>query len=140
MIQRATNYMILTSRRFFLSRDVSFYEHIFPYQQQHYSVEPAANRPKMILPIAVENFDEPQQTQHIHITSQQPNDSGTTDNSQQHHLIDGLQQQQPNIRKSTRQRQTPAYLKDFVCHSSVIRTSPHNISKVMGYASLSPTF
>nr|GMD94981.1 Retrovirus-related Pol polyprotein from transposon TNT 1-94 [Ipomoea batatas] len=38
--------------------------------------------------------------------------------------------QQPAVRRSTRQKHTPAYLGDYVCHTSTIRTSPHDISRV----------
>nr|GLL27165.1 uncharacterized protein LOC109170740 [Ipomoea trifida] len=48
--------------------------------------------------------------------------------------------QQPVVRKSTRQRQVSTYPKDYVCHTSMVKTSPHDISKLMSYTRLSPSF
>nr|GMD32980.1 uncharacterized protein LOC109166016 [Ipomoea batatas] len=48
--------------------------------------------------------------------------------------------EQPVVRKSTGQRQTSTYLKDYICHNSIVRTSPHDITKVLSYARLSHSF
>nr|GMD79746.1 uncharacterized protein LOC109178736 [Ipomoea batatas] len=41
----------------------------------------------------------------------------------------------PVTRRSTRHKQTPTYLQDYVCQSAAVKTSPHPICKVMDYRS-----
>nr|GMC80500.1 uncharacterized protein LOC109166016 [Ipomoea batatas] len=92
---------------------------------------------QIILPtnVSTELSDESQDPPHT-TTSHEQIDSPPlheaveqTQSPEQPHGTSPEQSQQPAIRRSTRQKHTPAYLGDYVCHSSVMRTSPHDISK-----------
>lgn len=136
----------LESREVFISRDVSFYEDVFPFQQG--IGDSVAKFPQVILPgtlgtdeLADDHQPQPQQTTDCaHDTVTQESASSSDRPHSDSPTVNQSPQQQPTIRRSTRQRNTPAYLKDFVCQSSIVRTSPHPISKVLSYHRLSPGF
>nr|GMD38480.1 uncharacterized protein LOC109181269 [Ipomoea batatas] len=77
--------------------------------------------------------EEPSDETHNCDTGQSPSEQSTEQPSEQF-------SEQSVTRKSTRQRHTPTDLKDYICHNSIVRTSPHNMAKVLSYAKLSPSF
>lgn len=138
----------LDSKEMFLSRDVRFYEHIFPFQHQSPS---SVNRfSDLILPSSDDTAKMDDQGTHGQICESgnasgnlgNVLDSAGTPEQPSNHQVQQSEQEsgQPVVRKSTRQRQTPAYLTDYVCHNAVAKTSPHHINKVLDYHNLSPAY
>nr|GMD76419.1 uncharacterized protein LOC109166898 [Ipomoea batatas] len=125
------------TREVFLSRDVSFYENIFPFENIH-----AKKHPDLILPfegVSCLNIDEDTPLPTAENSSNLHEDSlvfPVQENEVEN--TDTIQPSEP--RRSTRVRITPVYLNDYACQNAIRRTSPHDISKFMSYDSLSQTY
>nr|GLL25848.1 uncharacterized protein LOC109150247 [Ipomoea trifida] len=120
----------LCSKMVFLSRDVVFYENIFPFQQ---NASPERDFPQMILPADISaDLSDDQLGQH-HTTSPEQSQSPPLGEMFDHvpeqsqspslgevpeHASPPEAPQQPVVRRSTRQKHTPAYLGDYVCNTS----------------------
>nr|GLL16767.1 uncharacterized protein LOC109150247 [Ipomoea trifida] len=113
-------------------RDVTFYENFFPFQHVD---SPGRDFPQIILPTDTSKglSDDTQGQYHTvspEQTSNPPNEASEHAPEQSYtflpeHTLEEPQQlveepQQPVIRRSTRQRHTPTYLKDYMCHNSKI--------------------
>nr|GMC62376.1 mitochondrial uncoupling protein 5-like [Ipomoea batatas] len=95
---------------------------------QEHSLEHAVN--PMPTEICEHSFDQ------SYAPPQQPFEQSCTHPSEelsgQQHIPPPEEPQQPVIRRSTRHKHAPAYLENYMCHNSAVRTSPHHISSVMG--------
>nr|GME05917.1 Retrovirus-related Pol polyprotein from transposon TNT 1-94 [Ipomoea batatas] len=131
----------LQSKEVFISRDVSFYEHIFPFQ----NTVILEKEPYLIIyPILDGPLEEPMVPQphrsascNLEFTtgfspdanSEEPHDEAHSSDIGPHQQLAKQPFEQPIIRKSTKQRQTPTYLKDYICHNTIVKTSHHNMAK-----------
>nr|GMC77861.1 uncharacterized protein LOC109192811 [Ipomoea batatas] len=119
----------LKTREVFISRDAVFYENIFPYNTVK-SSNAQAPHSEIILPVVapIEDIIPP----NVH----SPNISPSTNNLADIPAVEtteASQQEQQQLRRSSRQVSRPAYLNDYSCNSSATRTSPHALSTVMSY-------
>nr|GME09250.1 uncharacterized protein LOC109178841 [Ipomoea batatas] len=128
----------LKTREVFISRDVEFYESVFPFSL----VENVHDRvPTLVLPTHLatsleegNSLVEPSQNDdlmNIDAPSEQIESAEPQTSSQQ------------SLRKSGRERTKPSYLQDYVCAVDVPKskkTSPHVLSNVLSYDRLSSTF
>nr|GMD79331.1 uncharacterized protein LOC109163845 [Ipomoea batatas] len=139
----------LVSKKLLLSRDVIFYEHIFPFQHDTVHKEritqiilPSMNE----IPIEVSDVMQPQNQ----VRTNDENSCGLGPLSEEtsepspgmanHQVNPSVNTDQQITRRSTRQKHTPTYLQDYVCHNLKVRTSPHTMNKVMDYSKLDPSF
>ncbi|XP_075082297.1 uncharacterized protein LOC142166805 [Nicotiana tabacum] len=108
----------LTTHSIFFSRDVVFYEHIFPYKSDHPFVFPSYSTSDFV--DSATSFSLPSPTPAIYA----PQDS----------LVPSFPSPTPlsfppPLSKSTRTVQQPSYLKDYVCSSVLSSNSLPNFSK-----------
>nr|GLL37929.1 uncharacterized protein LOC109147102 [Ipomoea trifida] len=118
----------IQTREVFLSRDVCFYENIFPFQcsQEH---KPTS----LVLPegmISLDTDEQPSEVLEPVESNAQPVTESITPNLTEESITEEIHAPQP--RRSVRTRTTPAYLKDYACHNvAAKKTSPHVISKTL---------
>ncbi|XP_019175436.1 PREDICTED: uncharacterized protein LOC109170740 [Ipomoea nil] len=160
----------LKSKEMSISRDVIFCEDIFPFQQVDDAGNgtPQIILPTDgTIPIEFPEIPQGQATEcRIQTSSNSGCESPDEQNVEQTHSWSGtneqiyddeqvsneqvsddvahippseIPQQQVN-RRSTRQKQPPHYLQDYVCQSTSVKTSPHDMCKVLSYDRLSPHF
>ncbi|XP_004514759.1 uncharacterized protein [Cicer arietinum] len=129
----------LNTRDIFTSRNVIFYEHIFPYP----SIDSINVHciPNDVTDFTTLLFDDP-----IYIVDDIGHVSNILPNSHfdNHTFIitDSTNSPAPTLRRSSRPRQKPAYLQDFQCNIVVVDSSfkaLYPISSILSYNNLSPT-
>nr|GMC55562.1 Retrovirus-related Pol polyprotein from transposon TNT 1-94 [Ipomoea batatas] len=137
----------LQTKEIFLSRDVSFYENSFPFQDNHDELNDEASlKTDIVLPsegvIYSDNEEQVQDT----IISPESHQQNQEDTDIQTQSVPSVQEWEPiaesaiepQPRRSTRIRTIPTYLSDYACQNTTVRrTSPHIISNVLSYNSLS---
>lgn len=109
-----------------MSKDVSFYEHIFSFQTLH-----TEKIDGLVLPSG--NASHLDECTHV--------SAPATVQDVESPCVEVLQEKQPAAppqqRRSTRTRTTNAYLSDYTCQNVTAgKKSPHAISKVLSYANL----
>ncbi|XP_019179261.1 PREDICTED: uncharacterized protein LOC109174480 [Ipomoea nil] len=158
----------LKSKEMSVSRDVIFCEDIFPFQQIDNAENgtPKIILPTDgTIPIEFPEIPQGQATEcRIQTSSNSGCDSPDEQNEQTHswsgtneQMFDDDQVSNEQVsndvahippseipqqvhRRSTRQKQPPHYLQDYVCQSASVKTSPHDMCKVLSYDRLSPHF
>lgn len=128
----------IVSKSLFISRDVVFHEHLFPFQSipHHYdSVDPF---PDIVLPEPA--CDVPYNSAHnIGSTS-----IDTSEPSSSHTHLQPESSQPLIFRRTTRITKPPSYLRDFHCNlleeSSILPnvTTPYPLQKYLSYKAFSP--
>nr|GMD47493.1 uncharacterized protein LOC109166032 [Ipomoea batatas]GMD47494.1 uncharacterized protein LOC109166032 [Ipomoea batatas] len=140
----------LQTKEIFLSRDVSFYENSFPFQDNHDELNDEASlKTDIVLPsggvIYSDNEEQVQDT----IISPESHQQNQEDTDIQTQSVPSVQEGEPiaesaiepQARRSTRIRTIPTYLSDYACQNTTVRrTSPHIISNVLSYNSLSQKY
>nr|GLL25232.1 uncharacterized protein LOC109182622 [Ipomoea trifida] len=131
----------LITKELFVSRDVAFYEHVFPLQQDKISqFQNQDNSRGEHTPLRNGSFEQPSE---LH----SPNQASSSDEA--YPSLSEVPEQPPDVtssnsslphatRKSTTQKHPPNYL--HVCQNTTVRTSPHSISTVLNYSRLTPSF
>ena len=127
----------LHTKQFFISRDVVFHEHIFPFQSHSPSVPVHDPFFDTVLPTVLSDSPPFPSTNHITTTSNSldlalPASPLSNDPSPSSF---------PPLRKSSRSNRLPSYLRDFHCNLSV-SLSPsqlYPLSNYLSYQSLSPS-
>nr|GLL29188.1 uncharacterized protein LOC109170740 [Ipomoea trifida] len=121
----------LVSKELLLSRDVVFYEHIFPFQQDtvHKERIPQIILPSMNeIPIEMSDVMQPEiRTNDGNSCDLGPLSEETSEPSPgmaNHHVNPSVNTDQQITRRSTRQKHTPTYLQDYVCHNLKFPASP----------------
>ncbi|XP_019170445.1 PREDICTED: uncharacterized protein LOC109166016 [Ipomoea nil] len=148
----------LHSKEVFVFRDVSFYENTFHFQTT-VSLE-EGKFSELILPTMTGVSIEPSNDLQTHVDSRYEHLSdGPAEHSPERtaeHLPETIieatsgsseqpisfapQEPQQPLKRSARHKQAPTYLRDYGCHNSVLKTSPHDISTVVSYAKISHSF
>nr|GMD28096.1 uncharacterized protein LOC109156569 [Ipomoea batatas] len=119
----------INTREVFLSRDVSFYEDVFPFQISQ-DIQPS----NLVLPAETMSYLDTDE--HIPVSNPPGVQSMEPEQANEPAIAESNPTHQP--RRSTRTRIQPAYLNDYTCQNAAARrTSPHEISKFMSYDSLS---
>nr|GMD76143.1 Retrovirus-related Pol polyprotein from transposon TNT 1-94 [Ipomoea batatas] len=119
----------INTREVFLSRDVSVYEDVFPFQTSQ-DTQPS----NLVLP--AETISYLATDEHIPVSDPPGVQSMEPEQTNEPANAESNPTHQP--RRSARTRIQLAYLNDYTCQNAAARrTSPHEISKFMSYDSLS---
>nr|GMD83670.1 Retrovirus-related Pol polyprotein from transposon TNT 1-94 [Ipomoea batatas] len=138
----------MQTKEVFLSRDVCFYEDSFPFQNNPTKHTAEFNlETDLVLPSGEVHYsDTDGQMQEATISSSSHHQT-QEDTYEQTHPVPAVQirenitEPDPQPRRSTRVRTTPTYLSDYNCHNAAVKmTSPHLISNVLSYNSLSQKY
>jgi len=121
----------LNTGQVFISRDVKFYESVFPFSIEH-SANPQSIGPVLPFVDVTDDFSFPTNRSEVVEAKTDPTITPIPPEAQ----VDRNQ----GLRRSSRQRQLPARLHDYHCDvGTVRRTSPHSLNNVLSYQRLSST-
>lgn len=118
--QKAFKLYNLDTRETMVSRDVVFYEKIFPFR-----CKSSKNLGEDSVPLPVISSNLPEDTEgHKEIIRAEHNNDNDPDNDTEEENIENI----PVQRQSTRQRRTPTWLEDYIVNTSLEKT-PRNKTK-----------
>lgn len=111
----------LDTKQVMVSRDVIFYENIFPFQLT--SKQGIRND---IVPLPT--IDNPIQSSENDITENESEDDSETNENLEDRSYNPEERNEPTQRQSTRTRKTPAWLNDYVVNTSITDASTSDIT------------
>ena len=132
----------LHSKQIFISRDVTFYEHIFPFHNvssPSYSYDPF---PNLVLPTSltepvsspISSISDPS----LSSTPISSSESAPSSIPPSSHLVITIPSPSHSpVRKSSRIIKRPSYLRDFHCNMLLSSDQPYSLSKYISYKALS---
>ncbi|CAM8930112.1 unnamed protein product [Rhodiola kirilowii] len=145
--QKGYKIINLQSHQILISRDVVFFENIFPYKDFSENEVPNNTVPlPVFVPITADaeyNIPVPE----VDIADDNFQHANDDDNIQQADATDNFQHVNAEVpdegaaiiplRRSTRPHQTPTWQNDYVCNTTKVRTSPHSINKFLSNSNCS---
>jgi len=151
----------IQSREIFVSRDVVFYEHLFPYQRvQDTSNETNSpdiddqilfaedqyvlSQPSQVILAPYDNVENSSDNNcESQIEISKVDGSHIDQNLNENHDREQSSESDPSVRMSTRIKRPPEYLKDYHCNLNVSSTSlrvKYPLNFVLSYSNLSPSY